>query len=158
MKQYLISSITGLSNTQYVQIPNMLGVWPFWFHSISLIDKVNWLSPERYFNNFKSMVIKFQTYYIYIYTSNLGTHCEITLRWMPQNLTNKKSTLVQVMAWCHQPKSHYLSLFWPKSMSWYGVIRLQWVNNWIVFHLFTLVSSCWHIIPLWGIVSVLGFN
>ena len=30
--------------------------------------------------------------------SSLGTHCEIALRWMPQGLTNEKSTLVQVMA------------------------------------------------------------
>ena len=29
------------------------------------------------------------------------------LRWMPQDLTDDKSTLVQVMAWCHQTTSHY---------------------------------------------------
>ena len=28
---------------------------------------------------------------------------------MPQNLTNVKSPLVQVMAWCHQALSHHLS-------------------------------------------------
>ena len=33
--------------------------------------------------------------------SSLGIHCKIVLRWMPQNLNNEKSTLVQVMAWCH---------------------------------------------------------
>ena len=32
---------------------------------------------------------------------------KMALRWMNQNLTNKKSTLVQVMAWCHQAASHY---------------------------------------------------
>ena len=35
---------------------------------------------------------------------------------MPQNLIDEKSTLVQVMAWCHQATSHYLSQFWPRSM------------------------------------------
>ena len=28
---------------------------------------------------------------------------------MPQNLANEKSTLLQVMAWCHQAASHYLN-------------------------------------------------
>ena len=40
----------------------------------------------------------------------VGTHCEIALSWMPQDLPNdRKSTLVQVMAWCYQATSHYLS-------------------------------------------------
>ena len=42
-----------------------------------------------------------------------------------------KSTLVQVMAWCHQATSHNLSQCWPRSMSPYGVTRPQWVN---IFH------------------------
>ena len=32
----------------------------------------------------------------------LGTSCDITLRWMPQNIFDDKSTLVQVIAWCPQ--------------------------------------------------------
>ena len=31
----------------------------------------------------------------------MGT-CEIALRWMTQNISDDKSTLVQVMAWCRQ--------------------------------------------------------
>ena len=50
------------------------------------------------------------------------------LRWMPQELTDDKSTLVQVMAWCHQATSHYLSQCWPRSMSPNGVTRPQWVK------------------------------
>ena len=50
------------------------------------------------------------------------------LRWMPRNLTDDKSTLVQVMAWCHQTTSHYLSQCWPRSMSPNGITRPQWVN------------------------------
>ena len=42
------------------------------------------------------------------------------LRWMPQNLTDDKSTLVQV--------SHYLNHCWPRSPTSYGVTRPQWVN------------------------------
>ena len=39
------------------------------------------------------------------------------------------STLVQVMAWCRQATSHYLSQCWPRSMSPNGVARPQWVNS-----------------------------
>ena len=58
-----------------------------------------------------------------------GISCEIVLTWMPQDLTNDKSTLVQVMAWCHQATSHYLSQCWPSSLSPYGVIRPQWIKE-----------------------------
>ena len=37
------------------------------------------------------------------------------LRWIPQDLTDDKSTLVQVMAWCRQAASHYLSQCWLSS-------------------------------------------
>ena len=56
---------------------------------------------------------------------------EIALRWMPQDFADDKSTLVQVMAWCHQATSHYLSQCWPRSMSPYGVTRPQWVNHYL---------------------------
>ena len=48
---------------------------------------------------------------------------------MPLDLTDDKSTLVQVMAWYHQATSHYLSQCWPRSMSTNGVTRPQWVNS-----------------------------
>ena len=54
---------------------------------------------------------------------------DYALRWMPWDLTNDKSTLVQVMAWCSQATSHYLSQCWPRSMSPYGVTRPQWVKS-----------------------------
>ena len=43
-------------------------------------------------------------------------YCEIVCRQMSLDLTIAKSTLVQVMAWCHQATSHYLSQCWPRSM------------------------------------------
>ena len=49
---------------------------------------------------------------------------------MSLDLTNDKSTLVQVMAWCHQATSHYLTQCWPRSMLPYGINRPQWVNVW----------------------------
>ena len=53
--------------------------------------------------------------------------CEIALRRISLDLTDK-ATLVQVMAWCHQATSHYLSQCWPSFLSPYGVTRPQWVN------------------------------
>ena len=71
--------------------------------------------------------------------------CEIAIRWMYLDLTDDKSTLVQVMAWCHQATSLYLSQCWPRSMSPYGVIRPQWVNSsrpmqWRIYTLTTRLS------------------
>ena len=44
-----------------------------------------------------------------------------SLRWIPRDLTDDKSTLVQEMAWCRQATSHYLGHFFlPRSMSPYN--------------------------------------
>ena len=56
-------------------------------------------------------------------------------RWMPQDLADDKSTLVQVMAWCRQATGHYLNQCWPRSPMPYGVTRPQWVKifiNWTI--------------------------
>ena len=50
-------------------------------------------------------------------------------RWMPQDLTNDKSKLVQVMAWYRQATSHNLNQCWPRSPTPCGVTRPQWVNS-----------------------------
>ena len=55
--------------------------------------------------------------------------CEIVLRRISQDLADDKSILVQVMAWCRQATSHYLSQCWPRSMSPYVITRPQWVNR-----------------------------
>ena len=49
-------------------------------------------------------------------------------RWLSLDLTDDKSTLVQVMAWCRKATSHYLSLCWPRSLSPCSVTRPQRVN------------------------------
>ena len=61
-------------------------------------------------------------------TDGWGISWKIGVRWMPLDLTDDKSTLVQVMAWCRQATSHYLSQCWPRFMSPYGVTRPQWVK------------------------------
>ena len=50
------------------------------------------------------------------------------LRWMPQDITDDKSTMVQVMAWCRQATSHYPNQCWPRSPTPYWVTRPQWVK------------------------------
>ena len=59
--------------------------------------------------------------------------CEFAVRWMLLDIIDDKSTLVQVMAWCRQATSHYLSQCWPRSLTPYAITRPQWVNwfcNW----------------------------
>ena len=70
------------------------------------------------------------------------TCCEITLRRMSLDLTDDKSTLVQVMAWCHQAASHYLSQCWPRFMSPYGVTRPQWVKCCSVLFFWFINDEC----------------
>ena len=89
---------------------------------------VNWtprnkihVAPEKCGGNFTSLYFKV-IYRIEI----LGTPCEIGLsRWVPQNRTDDKSIVVQIIAWCRQATSHYLSQCWPRSMTSYGITRLQ---------------------------------
>ena len=50
-----------------------------------------------------------------------GILCDIGINWLSLNFTDDKSTLVQVMDWCRQVVSHYLSQCWPRSMLPYGV-------------------------------------
>ena len=48
--------------------------------------------------------------------------------WMPQDHVHVKSALVEVMAWCRQAASHYLSQCCLSFLLPYGVTRPQWVN------------------------------
>ena len=84
---------------------------------------VNSLAPGRFGCDFKNLIFN-----LVLLIGILRSLYENALRWMPQNITDK-STLVQVMAWCCQAASYYLSQCWPRSMSPYGVIRPQWVNT-----------------------------
>ena len=69
---------------------------------------------------------------------------------MPLDLTDDKSPLVQVMAWCRQATSHYLSQYWPRSMSPNGVTKPPFLHvSSTVFFSFTNASwqtlkSCCH--------------
>ena len=76
---------------------------------------VSSLAPGRCGSNFKSTFFK-----LILQNNQLGSGWELNLRRLPQTLTDEKSTLVPVM--------HYLSQFWPRSLSPYGITRPQWIN------------------------------
>ena len=60
--------------------------------------------------------------------SSLSTRCEIALVWMLENLSDEKSVLVQIIAWCRLVPSHYLYRWWPRSQSPHDVTMPQWVK------------------------------
>ena len=83
----------------------------------------NSLAPGGFENIFQNVFFK-----LISWIDTLSNSCETALRSMPQNPSDDKSTLVQVMAWCRQAASHYLSQCCPRSLSPYGVTRPQWVK------------------------------
>ena len=69
---------------------------------------------------------------------------EWTLPWRPDLKRLEKTTLVQVVAWCHQAPSRYLSQCWSRSMLPYGVSDLSSAQQNCIhvhFQLFTTHSS-----------------
>ena len=71
---------------------------------------------------------------------------EIALRWRSLAGSDDKSTLVQVMAWCRQATSHYLSQCWPSSMLPNGVTMPQWVK---------INCACCDLLLLLSLLSIL---
>ena len=69
---------------------------------------VNSLAPGRCGCNFKNIIFQLVSW-----TDTLSATSKIIVRWMPQNSTDEKSTLLQC---------------WPRSLSPYGVTRPQWVK------------------------------
>ena len=84
----------------------------------------NSLVPGKFEWNFRYLIFQ-----IISVIDGCDISSELALRWMSLDLTDEKSTLVQVMAWCHQATSHYLSQCWPRSLSPYGVTRPQWLKS-----------------------------
>ena len=62
-------------------------------------------------------------------TDGCDISSEIALRLTSWDLSDDKSTLVQVMAWCRQATSHYLKQCWPRSLPPYGVTMPQSINT-----------------------------
>ena len=102
--------------------------WVGWMPAHSQLERkisqrINPLAPGKFDWNFRYVIFKRISV-----IDGCGKSCEIDLWWMPLDLTDEQSTLVQVMAWCCQATSHYLSQCWPRFLSPYDVTRPQWVN------------------------------
>ena len=95
----------------------------------------NSLAPGRPGCHFKTAIFNLVLLIGFFRSSN-----DNAPRWMPWDLMDNKSTLFQVMAWCRQATSHYLSQCWPSSMSPYGITRPQRVNS-----LWSCDAIWWHI-------------
>ena len=108
-KIFLESVTTTQHDTQLLQIIIQRGT--------VIMLSINSLAPGRFESNFRWEISKF----ILVF-GDLGISCEWICHQMNiSRPTNDKSILVQVMAWCRQATRHYLSLYWPSSMSPYGV-------------------------------------
>ena len=96
-------------------------------------------------SNFKRVIFKHM-----LRIKFMSTSCEIAHRWLPHNTFDDKSTLVRVMAWCHQAMSHYMSQCWPKSIFPDGITRPQWVNQWQLQLYIHVYISCYsqHNVPV----------
>ena len=82
----------------------------YWGLTFMYLYSFNSLAPGRPRCLFKTAIFNL-ILLIGIFTSSKDN----ALRWMPRDLTDNKSTLVKVMAWCRQATSHYLSQCWPRS-------------------------------------------
>ena len=88
-------------------------------HDISILlynFYVNSLAPWKFEWNFKYVIFKW-----ILVIGGWGISCEIALIWTSLDFTDDQSTLVQVVAWCCQATSHYLSQCWPRFLPPYSV-------------------------------------
>ena len=65
-------------------------------HNGGHMDFINSLAPGRFKQNFKEEIFQ-----LILVIDGWSISCKIILKWMPMDLTDDKSRLVQVMAWCH---------------------------------------------------------
>ena len=96
--------------------------------TVTIIAGLNSLAPGKFEWNFRHAIFK-----QILVIDGWGISCEIALIWMSLDFTDDQPILVQVMAWCHQATSHYLSQCWPSSLAPYGVARPQWVNDIMIY-------------------------
>ena len=84
---------------------------------------INSLPPRRCRCNLKLVILK-------LISKIDSISCKIALRWIPQDVSDDKSILVQVMSWCCQATSHYSSQCWllTSRMLPYGVTRPHWIS------------------------------
>ena len=128
--------VTPATRFWYIYIPTMPDNWCYmmeqtygeWMNTtlleVQLCVYFNSLAPGRPGCHFKTAIFN-----LILLIGFFRSFHNNAPRWMLWDLTDGKSTLVQLMAWCRQATSHYLSQCWPSSMLPYGVTRPQWVKE-----------------------------
>ena len=106
---------------------NRICCWDPSYQTLTCIPHIfiNSLVPGRSAWDFKNIIFNFV-----LLIGKVRSSYNDAFRWMLRDLTDDKSTLVQVMAWCRQAASHYPSQSWPRSMTPYGISRPQCVKTW----------------------------
>ena len=84
---------------------------------------INSLASGKFEWNFRHVIFK-----QILVIDGWSISCETAQIWMSLDFNDDQSMLVQVMAWCRQATSNYMSQCWPRSLSPYGVTRPQWVK------------------------------
>ena len=111
---------------------------------------INTLATGRFQRNFRKVIFQ-----LILVIDGWSISCKIVLKWMPMDLTDGKSTLVQVMAWCRQATGYYLTQCWPKPMSPYGINRPQCVNTMRPFA--DSICKCIFLMENVGILTEINF-
>ena len=86
---------------------------------ITNLTQCKLIDPWEIWKEFKSVISEHLLQIKLMNNANI-----IALRWIPQNTFDGKSTLVQVMAWCHQATSQYLNHFFTtrqQAITWANV-------------------------------------
>ena len=83
----------------------------YWIHSL-YFKSLNPVRSGSYWESILKPIIE---------SNKLGTRRKIACWWIEENLTNDKSALVQVMAWCHQATSQCLKQCLPRCLPPYWV-------------------------------------
>ena len=103
---------------------------PLVFHTSSVfISMINSLAPRRCGSNFTWIFLN-----LIFKMISWALHKKLIL-----GECHKIPLLVQVVVWCRQATNHYLSQYWPRSISPYGITRPQYVNS-----LWPSDAICWH--------------
>ena len=122
-----IDNLKQINHTSQLFFLNLLCAYFFFMEHRTYLPSesflvINSLTPEIWM---KFYLCDFKTI---LQNADWGISSEIALRWMLLDLTDDQSTLIQVMAWCRQETSHYLSQCWLSSLLPYSTTRPQWVK------------------------------
>ena len=117
--QWMVSMFSKKRHLPIINNSFFLAQWCIW-----CVRELHSLAPGRFKWNFRQLIFN-----LILVTDCWGVLCGIVLMWLSLDLTHDKPTSLQVMAWCRQAASHYLSQCWPRYVSPYGVTRPQWVNH-----------------------------